>query len=80
MTPGEYFAKARGCIAEVKRIRDQDDALNAAVIAHIRACAGDKEANPEKFMIFRERKAKKARSEAELERKLMRIGRGRNDG
>lgn len=74
MTPAEYYAKARGCIAEAKRLRDQEDALNAALIAHMRACAGDTEANPEKFMIFRERKPKKAKTEAELERKLMRIG------
>jgi hypothetical protein len=74
MTPGEFFAKARGCNAEAKRLRDQEDALNATLIAHIRACAGDEEANPEKYMIFRERKPKKAKTEAELERKLMLVG------
>lgn len=74
MTPGEYYAVARGCIAEAKRLRDQEDALNATLIAHIRAVGGDEGANPEKYMIFRERKPKKAKTEAELERKLMRIG------
>jgi hypothetical protein len=48
--------------------------MNATMIAHIRACAGDTEANPEKYMIFRERKPKEAKTEAELERKLMLVG------
>jgi len=79
MTPGEFFAIARGKTADAKRIREERDAMNANLIAHIRACAGDKEADPEKFMIYKARKAKDAKSEAELERKLMRIGGGRSD-
>jgi hypothetical protein len=74
MTPAEFFAVARGCNAEAKRIRDQEDAMNAQLIAHVRACAGDENANPEKYMIFMERKPKEAKTEAELERKLMLVG------
>jgi len=79
MTPAEFFAKARGCAARAKQIRDDQDALNATLIAHIRAAQGDKDAHPAKFLIFGERKAKEAKSEAELEEKLMRIGGGKPD-
>ena len=71
---------ARGKVAELKRVRDQNDALNAALIAHIRAAQGDKEAHPTKYLIFAEKKVKEAKSEDELERKLMRVAGGKQDG
>lgn len=75
MTPGEFFAVLRGCAAEAKRVRDEADALNALQCLIMAAIAGQKNGKLVSYMLFREKKPKKAKTEAELEAKLLQLDR-----
>ena len=54
MTPAEFFAIAKGKIANTNRIRNELDALNAMQCLIAAKVAGNKDATLEQFMIFEE--------------------------
>ena len=54
MTPAEFFAIAKGKIANANRIRTELDALNAMQCLIAAKVAGNKDVTLEQFMIYKE--------------------------
>jgi hypothetical protein len=65
MTPAEFRAMAKAKVAQYEQERKDLDALNGMQCYVAAACAGNKDAKPEQFMIFRKQDPPKPQTETE---------------